>query len=126
MKVAVPKRDGGHPTHLDIPDWTHCVIAGIKGLLSLYSLIGVMILLPVCAAAQSPTKTVLILSGANPNYHIPSSTVPNVTTLDWRELRRWEISEQKLPLGSVVRFRQPSFWELYNPDSTWRPTDDSW
>jgi signal transduction histidine kinase len=44
------------------------VIAGIKGLLSLHSLIGVMILLPVCAAAQAPTKRVLILSGSNPNY----------------------------------------------------------
>jgi len=32
---------------------------------------------------------------------------------DWRELNRWSISERLLPAGSVVRFRQPSFWELY-------------
>src|SRR5262249_5871581 len=32
---------------------------------------------------------------------------------DWRELQRWGISEQKLPPGSIVRFRVPSFWELY-------------
>ncbi len=32
---------------------------------------------------------------------------------DWRELRRWHISETRLPAGSIVRYRQPSFWELY-------------
>src|SRR6266850_13842 len=68
MKVAVPKPDGRHPTRLEIPDWTQRLIAGIKGLLSLYSLIGVMILLPICAAAQAPTRRVLILSGSDPNY----------------------------------------------------------
>src|SRR5258705_3071012 len=68
IKVAVPKPDGRHPTRLEIPDWTQRLIAGIIGLLSLYSVIGVMILLPVCAAAQAPTKRVLILSGSDPNY----------------------------------------------------------
>ena len=34
-------------------------------------------------------------------------------TVDWRELQRWGISEKNLPPGTVVRFRQPSFWELY-------------
>ena len=32
---------------------------------------------------------------------------------DWRELGRWGISEARLPAGSVIKFRQPSFWELY-------------
>jgi signal transduction histidine kinase len=30
---------------------------------------------------------------------------------DWRQLQRWNISEARLPLGSVVQFRQPSAWE---------------
>ena len=68
MKVAVPKSDARQPTRLNIPDWTHCVISGMRGLVSLCSLIGVLILLPVCAAAQAPTKRVLILSGSDPNY----------------------------------------------------------
>jgi PAS domain S-box-containing protein len=34
-------------------------------------------------------------------------------TVDWRELQRWGISEQKLPPGSVVMFRRATFWELY-------------
>jgi signal transduction histidine kinase len=32
---------------------------------------------------------------------------------DWRELQRWGISERNLPAGSVIRFRQPTFWQLY-------------
>ena len=32
---------------------------------------------------------------------------------DWRELRRWRISESRLPPGSVVLFRQPTAWERY-------------
>ena len=32
---------------------------------------------------------------------------------DWRELRRWGISEAMLPPGSVVQFREPTVWEQY-------------
>jgi signal transduction histidine kinase len=32
---------------------------------------------------------------------------------DWRELRRWNISESSLPAGSEIRFREYSAWEQY-------------
>ncbi|HWR40695.1 MAG TPA: response regulator [Patescibacteria group bacterium] len=32
-------------------------------------------------------------------------------TYDWRQLRRWNIDEKHLPVGSTVKFREPSFWE---------------
>jgi signal transduction histidine kinase len=38
------------------------------------------------------------------------STLPMV---DWRQLRRWGISEQRLPAGTVVQFREPSIWQSY-------------
>ncbi len=34
-------------------------------------------------------------------------------TFDWRQLQRWQISEDRLPAGSLVLFRTPSFWDLY-------------
>ena len=68
MKVAFPKSDGRDPKRLLIPDWTHRLISVMRGLVSLSSLIGVFILLPICAAAQAPTKRVLILSGSDPNF----------------------------------------------------------
>jgi signal transduction histidine kinase len=32
---------------------------------------------------------------------------------DWRQLRRWGISEARLPPGSEIHFRPPTAWELY-------------
>ena len=32
---------------------------------------------------------------------------------DWRELKKWGISESRIPAGSVVQFRQPGLWEQY-------------
>jgi hypothetical protein len=32
---------------------------------------------------------------------------------DWRELKRWGISEARLPAGSIVQFREPTVWEQY-------------
>ena len=34
-------------------------------------------------------------------------------TVDWRELKRWGISERRLPPSTVQLFRQPSVWERY-------------
>jgi signal transduction histidine kinase len=32
---------------------------------------------------------------------------------DWRELQRWNISEGRLPAGSIVQFRQQTAWKQY-------------
>jgi signal transduction histidine kinase len=39
--------------------------------------------------------------------------VPAVPMFDARELNRWSISEDRLPPGSVVKFKEPSFWQQY-------------
>jgi signal transduction histidine kinase len=33
---------------------------------------------------------------------------------DWREIRRWGISESNLPRGSEILFREPNIWEKYS------------
>lgn len=43
----------------------------------------------------------------------PAHGVPSVALFDWRELKRWGISETSLPAGSIVRFRVPSVWDEY-------------
>ena len=37
----------------------------------------------------------------------------NTYTFDWRQLRRWGLTEDRLPPGSVIRFREPSLWDRY-------------
>ena len=53
-----------------------------------------------------------ILQGTKP-AEIPIQTSSAVPMFDWRQLRRWGISENSLPAGSIVLFKQSSFWELY-------------
>jgi signal transduction histidine kinase len=49
----------------------------------------------------------------------PADSIPvsspdlNVNQVDWRELRRWRISEALLPSGTIVRFRELSVWDRY-------------
>src|SRR5262249_37272639 len=54
-----------------------------------------------------------ILAGASPETIPVTGASENAYVFDWRQLRRWDISEEKLPPGSVVRFRQPTFWDVY-------------
>src|SRR5262249_2851561 len=37
----------------------------------------------------------------------------NVRQVDWRQLRRWGISETRVPQGTLIRFREPSAWNRY-------------
>ena len=60
-------------------------------------------------AAEIGTR---ILAGEKP-HDIPPQIVPNVLMFDWRELKRWGISEESLPPGSMVEFHVPSFWDDY-------------
>jgi len=41
------------------------------------------------------------------------TTVPSTYMFDARQLRRWRISESRLPPGSLVRFQEPSIWDAY-------------
>ena len=45
--------------------------------------------------------------------NIPPESVPNFQVLDWRQLKRWGIAERSIPSTSTVRFKTPTFWELY-------------
>jgi signal transduction histidine kinase len=42
---------------------------------------------------------------------IPIETLPSMFMFDWNELKRWHIPESRLPYGSIILFREPSFWE---------------
>ncbi|MFL6228365.1 MAG: ABC transporter substrate binding protein [Pyrinomonadaceae bacterium] len=53
-----------------------------------------------------------VLAGEKPEAIAPHA-VPGVAMFDWHELTRWGVSEERLPPGSVVRFKVPTFWEEY-------------
>ncbi len=62
---------------------------------------------------QIAEAAVRILKGEVPSsLNMPPLTM-STPQYDWRELRRWNISEDRLPAGSIVRFREPAAWQQY-------------
>jgi len=54
-----------------------------------------------------------ILRG-EPAESIPEHMIPTASPVyDWRELKRWGISEARLPPGSTVLFREQTLWHRY-------------
>jgi signal transduction histidine kinase len=54
-----------------------------------------------------------VLRGEPPDSIPTSSADLNVPQVDWGQLRRWGISEARVPAGTLIRFREPSAWENY-------------
>ena len=54
-----------------------------------------------------------ILTGASPGDVRVPPQVPGQSVFDWRELKRWNIPESRLPHGSLVKFRDPTLWSAY-------------
>jgi signal transduction histidine kinase len=71
-------------------------------------------LIPFESVAKETARVGLrILNGERPSKFRPPPLSLTAPLYDWRELNRWNISEARLPTGSVVQFREPSAWEEY-------------
>ncbi|MGZ9130658.1 MAG: sensor histidine kinase, partial [Candidatus Binatia bacterium] len=67
---------------------------------------------------QAAGVAVRVLAGEAPgSIQIPAIEF-GAPKYDWRELKRWNISESLLPEGSQIDFRVPSLWEQYRPQMT--------
>ena len=61
------------------------------------------------------TAAVRILRGDSPStIRVPVQTA-GTPVFDWRELRRWDIDERRLPPNSSVLFRGVTVWQRYRP-----------
>ena len=43
----------------------------------------------------------------------PPESVPLPLQVDWRQAQRFGISDAELPPGTIVKFKEPSFWQQY-------------
>jgi PAS domain S-box-containing protein len=62
---------------------------------------------------EKMAELILKVAGGVRAADIPVENAPVVPMFDWRELQRWGIAERLLPPGSVVRFRELTFWQHY-------------
>jgi len=76
-------------------------------------LVGGAIVLPEQEAAAIG-KLVMKVLRRTPGEALPGPVVARSTFMaDWRQLKRWGLSERRLPEGTEVLFRTPSLWERY-------------
>jgi len=62
---------------------------------------------------EAARLAVRLLRGEIPSS-IPTKAFGTATPVyNWHELRRWGISEARLPPGSIVQFREPTYWEQH-------------
>ena len=66
-------------------------------------------------ATRAAEMVVQILAGTRAQ-DIPIEHPALVPAFDWRQVKRWGISESRLPAGSRILFRPPSAWELYRSE----------
>ena len=64
-------------------------------------------------ASRAVQLSLEILRGKLPGGPITISRAPFVPIFDWEQLRRWELSEEKLPAGSIVLNRPKTLWGEY-------------
>ena len=77
-----------------------------------YGMVGGYLQGPEMNGARAAEMGVQILNGTRVE-DIPVEPAKTVPMFDWRALKRWGISENSLPAGSVIRFKEFTFWEQY-------------
>ena len=77
--------------------------------------VGGLVISPASIGRVAARFALRILDGENAS-DIPITNREEILrpVFDWRQLRRWGISENLLPVGSEIRFRSPTAWEQYH------------
>jgi signal transduction histidine kinase len=77
------------------------------------AIVGGPLLLAADTGRQTAAAAIRILNGEKPGEIRPPPVQFASPVFDWREMQRWGISENSLPPGSEIRFRNPTAWEQY-------------
>jgi C4-dicarboxylate-specific signal transduction histidine kinase len=56
---------------------------------------------------------IALLDGASPVSLALPATMPTPLHVDWRQLQRWRISPQAVPVDAILHFKEPTLWEAY-------------
>jgi len=63
--------------------------------------------------AEAAKMALPLLTGATPPQKFVE-VFSNKIAFDWRQMQRWGISENRLPPGSEILFREPTVWQRYS------------
>ncbi|MBV9488929.1 MAG: PAS domain-containing protein [Verrucomicrobia bacterium] len=54
-----------------------------------------------------------VLAGERPPVLSPPDPAANPVLINWRALKKWRLSEGRIPAEAAVRYRAPSLWQLH-------------
>src|SRR5829696_5862484 len=95
-----------------ITEITPVPIYGMSSNLVGRGIVGGYVYTPEAGAARV-AEIAQLIAGGRRAQDIPVESIHTIPMFDWRELQRWQISENKLPSGSIVQFRQLTVWQEY-------------
>ena len=78
-----------------------------------YGIVGGHVMSFELAGRNAAALGLRILGGERPEAIPHQGVSSNEYVADWRQLRRWQLTEDALPAGTAVRYREPSAWERY-------------
>jgi len=78
-----------------------------------HGLVGGTMNTPEVTAQRMAALGLRVLKGERAEDIAVSEVDTGINQFDWRQLRRWNISETRLPPNSTLLFREPGPWELY-------------
>jgi signal transduction histidine kinase len=78
--------------------------------------VGGFVVTPGAVGQDAARLALRILNGEGASNIAAATDSVNKPIFDWRELKRWGISESALPPGSEIRFRELTAWEQYRSE----------
>jgi signal transduction histidine kinase len=78
---------------------------------------GGYVLRPGALGAEAARLVLRILNGEAATDIPATLTKAAQPIFNWLQMQRWGVSESQLPPGSEIRFREPTFWEVYRLQS---------
>jgi signal transduction histidine kinase len=75
--------------------------------------IGGYVLIPSLIGADAARQALRILDGEQASSMPAAVTGAVKPIFNWRQMQRWKVNPSDLPVGSEIRFREPTFWERY-------------
>jgi signal transduction histidine kinase len=78
-----------------------------------HGIVGGVLFHPEVMAHEAADLVVRVLRGERVEDIAPRETNATFATVDWRQLRKWGISDSRLPPSTIVRYREPTSWQRY-------------
>ncbi|HZC96316.1 MAG TPA: ABC transporter substrate binding protein [Bradyrhizobium sp.] len=79
--------------------------------------VGGYVLLPAVIGEDAARLALRILRGEQPADIPVNETAAVKAVFNRPQMQRWGVGESRLPTGSEIRFREPTFWETYRTQS---------